>query len=580
MRSLTMGATCALLATLLCACGDDTTGGDGGGGGGTTATTTTGATTTTTTVTTTTTTGSAGDGGAGGGTGGSPGTGGEGGQGGEAPACASVEAVDLQPGGPLDLRGALDAPLGDPDVPDVVLVGYELEEGDFDLTSAINDNFATCEQCVLVLEDVDAEGAPARIYYPSAGTMEVVEAAEGFPYVVVSLADVELVEVTIDEDGISTPVDGGECLSLADVTADFGLPDGWTCNPQYFADGQGCDCACGAYDPDCSDPGQAVIGCGPSSPEQPAECTAEGTCAPPVAWTCPEEQYGDGAACHCDCGAGDPDCLFAPPPPGEPPPEPLPVVGCDADESCNAQGECFALPASWTCNPAFYGTSDGCDCNCGAYDPDCDIPGAVVYGCGPGGACTAEGTCGIPAAWMCEDAAWDDGVTCDCECGASDPDCADPALPTPACADGESCTLGQCVTPASNDTCDTALPLVEGTVEGTWIGATHHYSPGAAGASCTGYPAMGIDVAYAVSLTAGQTITVEIGPTPADASIYLVTDCAAAADTCVAGADATVVNAAETLEYTAAADGSFFLIVDQYAGAQQVPFTLTVTITP
>ena len=50
-----MGATCALLATLLCACGDDTTGGDGGSGGGTTATTT-GTTTGTTTTTTATTT--------------------------------------------------------------------------------------------------------------------------------------------------------------------------------------------------------------------------------------------------------------------------------------------------------------------------------------------------------------------------------------------------------------------------------------------------------------------------------------------------------------------------------------------
>ena len=30
------------------------------------------------------------------------------------------------------------------------------------------------------------------------------------------------------------------------------------------------------------------------------------------------------------------------------------------------------VPATWTCNPLFYGSKDGCDCECGAWDPDCD----------------------------------------------------------------------------------------------------------------------------------------------------------------------------------------------------------------
>ncbi len=30
------------------------------------------------------------------------------------------------------------------------------------------------------------------------------------------------------------------------------------------------------------------------------------------------------------------------------------------------------MPTTWTCNPLFYGSKDGCDCECGAWDPDCE----------------------------------------------------------------------------------------------------------------------------------------------------------------------------------------------------------------
>ncbi len=39
------------------------------------------------------------------------------------------------------------------------------------------------------------------------------------------------------------------------------------------------------------------------------------------------------------------------------------------------------VPATWTCGPAYYGAYDVCDCGCGAWDPDCDLPGAKVMGC-------------------------------------------------------------------------------------------------------------------------------------------------------------------------------------------------------
>jgi len=49
-----------------------------------------------------------------------------------------------------------------------------------------------------------------------------------------------------------------------------------------------------------------------------------------------------------------------------------------------------SVPPEWTCDPDFYGTDDGCDCGCGALDPDCSdaTVGSCEY-CGEDGACDA-----------------------------------------------------------------------------------------------------------------------------------------------------------------------------------------------
>jgi len=55
-----------------------------------------------------------------------------------------------------------------------------------------------------------------------------------------------------------------------------------------------------------------------------------------------------------------------------------------------------AVPTSWTCSKDYYAADDGCDCDCGAYDPDCDIAGQEVLGCDSQehtGVCTSSGTC-------------------------------------------------------------------------------------------------------------------------------------------------------------------------------------------
>lgn len=52
--------------------------------------------------------------------------------------------------------------------------------------------------------------------------------------------------------------------------------------------------------------------------------------------------------------------------------------------SCGTPG----CPAYWdvaTCSQSKYNANDGCDCNCGGWDPDCDLPGAVTCHGSPSG---------------------------------------------------------------------------------------------------------------------------------------------------------------------------------------------------
>lgn len=79
------------------------------------------------------------------------------------------------------------------------------------------------------------------------------------------------------------------------------------------------------------------------------------------------------------------------------------VCGADEWESCPDDCE-VAVPGSWTCDPAYYGTLDGCDCECGAYDPDCDL-GQQVLNCSWGEACGVDGTCEEDFAALCGDCA-------------------------------------------------------------------------------------------------------------------------------------------------------------------------------
>jgi hypothetical protein len=250
--------------------------------------------------------------------------------------------------------------------------------------------------------------------------------------------------------GICAPVTGEDCDNATDDDGDqlvdcsddecYGQPGcppvGWLCPPQYYDEdppNEFCDCDCGVglLDPDCSDPQNPIFGCSPAETCEPTmgvcvpatgedcdngvtddadllvdcndpECAGDAACMLPAGWTCDPDWFNEpypGENCDCECGAADPDCQV----PG------APLFGCAPGELCDAQGQCFvpppedcdntidddldtladcqdpdcvgdpACPAVWTCNPAYYGTNDGCDCGCGIFDPDC--PDATTAGC-------------------------------------------------------------------------------------------------------------------------------------------------------------------------------------------------------
>jgi len=126
-----------------------------------------------------------------------------------------------------------------------------------------------------------------------------------------------------------------------------------------------------------------------------------------------------------------------------------------------------------------------------------------------------------------------------------------------------SVTCGDCPVSSDNETCETAIELC-GTFDLGYstIGAASDYP--LASSSCTGWSASGGDLVYSVCLEAGGTIDVtQTGNY--DMSMYLITDCADAWTSCVAGSDNCCTGADEIISYTSVGGGMYYLIVSGYS---------------
>lgn len=160
-------------------------------------------------------------------------------------------------------------------------------------------------------------------------------------------------------------------------------PAGWTCDPTFYNATDGCDCACGVWDPDCEGTYLRLLNCDPTPDAFCNRTTAQcqyGNEAP-ANWTCLGSYYGTQDGCDCACGVWDPDCDIG----GQSTLNCVKGTGptCTKDVANNV-GVCeYAqpVPDEWFCDQSWYNASDACHCNCGAFDPDCDRPDNIVKRC-------------------------------------------------------------------------------------------------------------------------------------------------------------------------------------------------------
>jgi len=279
-----------------------------------------------------------------------------------------------------------------------------------------------------------------------------------------------------------------------------GCTSGETCK----ADG-----TCAACTPACADKQCGDDGCGGScgTCDDPVEkaCDA-GKCVDPCAPSpiaCKTAECGNdgcGGSCGectngsaCDSGA----CKAVPLPEA-----PTSCVGhcgskaesgCACTASCEKNGSCCEdYKNICSCVPDCKGKacgSDGCGGSCGTCSdatPFCDATQQCTASCakqcdgkacgddgcgGSCGTCAATETCSwsmqcVPKAWFCPASYFNDGLACDCGCGAPDPDCADAKLLVFGC-------------PTSNTACEpTGLCKVDlcgtnGECTGAWCTGTY-----------------------------------------------------------------------------------------------------------
>lgn len=122
-------------------------------------------------------------------------------------------AYAVNPGSDLGFGGP------EPDVISFEFYKLDLSDpdlGTFDLASAVNSNYATCEQCVLIGQDL-VDGSPTKIFLHSTGILDV--SGDAAPGVATDLSliwtNLRLVEVTIDPQTFeSTPVTNGGCYDV------------------------------------------------------------------------------------------------------------------------------------------------------------------------------------------------------------------------------------------------------------------------------------------------------------------------------------------------------------------------------
>lgn len=438
--------------------------------------------------------------------------------------------------------------------------------GTFDLGTGPDANHSTCAHCVKAFTGTGmSEG-----FFVDRGTLEL--RSEPWEQTLdAALRGVRLIEVTIEgETLVSVPVPGGRCLEIADAEVDQSFPpSGWRCAAEQWGDGATCHCTCGAIDRDC-DGMLPVVGCGEDEVcgvrlVSGEDFRFENTCLA----TCDRAADRRCTVGVCAFGSEGEICYT----------EAGVLDDAALGETC-AEGATLCAPVPGGYADGFCDVSDRGDGTCRrACDADSDCDVAAFERCFTifGGAEVGTGFCSprYPAAWTCSGALYAEGTACDCGCGAPDLDCEDRTAPIRGCGTGEVCSDAECVPRPGNDTCTGALALVVGTAAapgvttGTTRGASNDLATVRDTGACIDVDELGPDVAYRLDLLAGDALTVVGTPTDFDLALYLIGPggpgvCDASASSCVAGSDAAGYGTADTLTFTATTTGPYYLIVDSF----------------
>ncbi|NUP04467.1 MAG: hypothetical protein HOW73_00210 [Polyangiaceae bacterium] len=269
-----------------------------------------------------------------------------------------------------------------------------LVPGTFEFATPPDDNYGTCQHCVLLVA-FDLAGTPKRAFYPKNGTMQIDEVPVDFEPVVVGRAsDMELVEVIQNEDFTWEVLPGGDCYYVDDWAFDTTLVDGGPCKSAE---------ECPNEIEQICDPETATCG--------PYQCSLTGD--PPFC--------GEGEVCLSQLV--DPDQMVVGPAVGACYREcdPTDATACGDGMICRPLGPTQAFGVCMTSGTAAVGES----CT----------PRDISTECEPGAVCTGEpGECGRICNFLTAESGCDEGRYCAVSNLCERPETGD------AAAIGESCS--------------------------------------------------------------------------------------------------------------------------------------------
>ncbi len=202
--------------------------------------------------------------------------------------------------------------------------------------------------------------------------------------------------VEIDPDGVINQSNGptsGEVVAFSGFAAL--VPAGWTCIPSDYNALDGCDCACGTPDPDCTPTSVVARGCGDANSCTDDRCSGSALCV----YAANTISCEDGLFCTVNdrCAAGT--CATS--------------VARDCSPAPNACNDAYCNEAQRACAKTPKNEGGGCVCasgksrDCTAQDDSCSV-----------GVCDAQsGKCGQvpkPNGIACNDLSACTGTPLDC----------------------------------------------------------------------------------------------------------------------------------------------------------------------